>query len=98
MKYGKPVKEVEKMAVRSYGMFCLVDNKTYEERQKCRSIFLCDECLKKFVNEELQAQKKKKKKKIAPKKIKMHLTEKKLFVIQVVYKLLLTLGFKDFRC
>ena len=63
MKYGKPVKEVEKMAVRSYGMFCLVDNKTYEERQKCRSIFLCDECLKKFVNEELQAQKKKKKKK-----------------------------------
>lgn len=95
MKHGKPVKE---MAVRSYGMFCLVDSKTNEERQKCRSIFLCDECLKKIVNEELEARKKNKKKTFAPKKIKMHLTEKKLFVIQVVYKLLITLGFKDFRC
>ena len=43
-------------------------------------------------------EKKNKKKTFAPKKIKMHLTEKKLFVIQVVYKLLITLGFKDFRC
>lgn len=63
MKHEKPVKEVEKMAVRSYGMFCLVDSKTNEERQKCRSIFLCDECLKKIVNEELEAQKKTNKKK-----------------------------------
>lgn len=61
MKHGKPVKE---MAVRSYGMFCLVDSKTNEERQKCRSIFLCDECLKKIVNEELEARKKKQKKNI----------------------------------